>query len=77
MYQIVNKPLVSRWSAPPQDIYPAVDVTPVQQEGWGLDGFAEPSGITPSDMPPMMEALVGELGDMTSHDVTPLIKAMV
>jgi Protein of unknown function (DUF3987) len=35
------------------------------------------SGAQPSDMPPMMEALVNELGDTTSRDVTPLIKTMV
>jgi hypothetical protein len=49
----------------------------VNKEGWGLDDFEKPPGMPPSDMPPMMAALVNELGDTTSHDVAPMIKTTV
>lgn len=78
MYPYGNKPLMVRWSYPPQGIIPAGDAAPVNNtEGWGLDDFAEPPGTPPSDMPPMMAELVNELGDTTSHEVAPLIKTMV
>jgi len=56
---------------------PATNKCALQQEGWGLDDFAEPPGTPASDMPPNIEALVNELGEMTSNDVIPMIKTMV